>query len=143
MKAAARAPLQPMRAIDVLQADGSRRRFSEGRGVLREMRAHGQRQQGPSPAHVALSKAFIDAFVPQWPELAGPGGGTWRIGDVLTFAEFRHALRSVNDKACGRDGLQLGFLLMLPVELLEQYWRLLVACAQGASFPAAWSTVVE
>jgi hypothetical protein len=32
---------------------------------------------------------------------------------------------------------------MLPVELLEQYWRLLLACAQGASFPAAWSTVVE
>ena len=141
IRAVSRTPLARMRALDVLQPDGSRVRVSTGAEVLDAMRDHGVRQQGPSPAHVALSAAFVEAFVPQWPELRGSDGEAWDLRKELTFAEFRYTIGRMADKACGRDGMQLGFLLMLPTEMLEQFWGLLIECAALGTFPDAWSAV--
>ena len=141
IRAVNRTPLARMRALDVLQSDGSRARVSTGAEVLDEMRKHGVRQQGPSPAHVALSAAFVEAFVPQWPELLGSDGEVWDLRKELTFAEFRYTIGRMADKACGRDGMQLGFLHMLSTEMLEQFWKLLIECAALGTFPDAWSAV--
>ena len=45
------------------------------------------------------------------------------------------------DKACGRDGMQLGFLLMSSTEMLHTFWKLLIECALLGTFPDAWSSV--
>ena len=141
IRGATRTPLARMRALDVLQPDGSRSRVSAGAEVLDEMRNHGMRQQGPSPAHIALSAAFVNAFVPQWPELRGTDGGAWDFARELTFAEFRATIGRMADKACGRDGMQLGFLLMSSTEMLHTFWKLLIECALLGTFPDAWSSV--
>ena len=140
IRGATRTPLTRMRALDVLQPDGSRARVSAGAEVLDEMRNHGMRQQGPSPAHIALSAAFVNAFVPQWPELRGTDGGAWDFARELTFAEFRATIGRMADKACGRDGMQLGFLLMCSTEMLHTFWKLLIECARLGTFPDAWSS---
>ena len=88
LKATTRTPLVRMRVLDALQPDGSRLRVTEGAKVLDEMRNHGVRQQGPSPAHIAFSKALVDAFVPQWPELLGSDGGVWDLRTEFGFEEF-------------------------------------------------------
>ena len=92
IKAATRTPLARMRAMDVLQPDGSRVRTTEGSAILQGMLDHGKRQQGPSPAHITFSRAIVDAFCPEWPELDGLHGGVWTFRDELPFDEFRYAL---------------------------------------------------
>ena len=141
IKASARTPLARMRAMDVLQPDGSRARTTEGCVILQGMLDHGKRQQGPSPAHIAFSRAIVDAFCPEWPELDGLRGGEWTFRNELPFDEFRYALGRMADKACGNDGLQIGFLRMLPSELLWQFWDLLITCAEHGTFPEAWAAV--
>ena len=105
------------------------------------MRNHGIRQQGPSPAHIAFSKALVDAFVPQWPELLGSDGGVWDLRKEFDFEEFTLTLARMADKACGRDGMQLGFIRMLSREMQWQFWDLLVRCAELGTFPDVWATV--
>ena len=120
IKAATRTPLTRMRAMDVLQPDGSRVRTTEGSAILQGMLDHGKRQQGPSPAHITFSRAIVDAFCPEWPELGGLHGGAWTFRDELPFDEFRCALGRMADKACGNDGLQVGFLRTVLFDLQER-----------------------
>ena len=141
LKSSTRTPLVKMRVIDALQPDGSRLRVTEGEKVLDEMRNHGVRQQGPSPAHIAFSKALVDAFVPQWPELRGSDGGVWDLRTEFDFEEFTLTLARMADKACGRDGMQLGFIRMLSREMQWQFWDLLIRCAELGTFPDVWATV--
>ena len=109
--------------------------------LLAGMHSYGAKQQGASPANVDFSRAMVDAFCPQWPELLGADGGVWDLRTELSFAEYERTVRAMADKACGADGMQLGFLRMLSREQLYVYWQLLISCAEAATFPEAWDIV--
>ena len=54
--------------------------------------------------------------------------------EFRSFEECMFTLGRVADKACGRDGMQLGFLRMLSREMQWQFWD---NCWSGAP---SWAT---
>ena len=59
--------------------------------------------------------------------------------EFRSFEECMFTLGRVAEKACGRDGMQLGFLRMLSREMQWQFWDLLVRCAELGNFPRGGS----
>lgn len=70
--------------------------------LLAGMHSYGAKQQGASPANVDFSRAMVDAFCPQWPELLGADGGVWDLRTELSFAEYERTVRAMH----GRQGVR-------------------------------------